>query len=798
MRLARRALPGVLAVSALITATMLLAQVRLQSPDANQSGPATPAPAIVKSIVIHSNSGRPSLHELVAKMAEYERTYLPYYIRSVETLRVAEGLTRQEKLRCPWSDGRKRESEMEYAQTGDRFWFRKETRRVDGVAKGRSEQYSDGKQFVAASFQNALAGHGGRVAGRRAGDLVTVNIEHDPRRIQRWVAATPLRGIFPLAVFSNGDLFSRIFAGKESQIQLAWDGEDARLTFKFGPGSIETRFVLWLSRAHDWHPVKLQRFLGPKAKEFFDEWVVTRFLGGSRWRVAEGTVRFRDFQDAERPQARILFSTDFRITVAEWGYQAIPPGDPFRTLFPEISNRMFEYQIPEGADVHDSRKPKSDQPQSGPTRAITVRVVEIAGKPVPGAVVRISARLDPRELDRVMTNQEGIALSPKAPEEGDLFVQANAAGYRPAGIVFGGEPKQMRVLLAPQTHGLAVDEKGRPLAKVWLPVARLSFRNDGLPYRRVRGDRDDDWGAADGRFVLKSPLTLRNAHQLVPLIGIDDAVERMAIAFVAPKDLAQPQRLVFKPVCHVHGGCLLAGMTDVKSLSISIGVEASNGETIASLSGRLQREPRGLRVDWDFLMPEGTYRVHSRPSSFHPGFDLPVTIPPGQKELNAGIKEIPASGLVALKGKPAPKLAVQWRGGEETRLEQLRGRVVVLDFWGTWCIPCVEEIPELMDIADRFRGRPVEWIAIHTPTRNGFGWLGRQLNDLKHRVWKNRELTFKTVIDQPVPDHEDSGETQIRYGVAEWPTVVVIDQEGKIVGPVEKEDLADTIAALLK
>jgi hypothetical protein len=92
---------------------------------------------------------------------------------------------------------------------------------------------------------------------------------------------------------------------------------------------------------------------------------------------------------------------------------------------------------------------------------------------------------------------------------------------------------------------------------------------------------------------------------------------------------------------------------------------------------------RGFLVDWDCRPPEGTYSVVSRPSSYHAGIRLPITVAPGQRELDTGIKNIPAAGLMALVGKPAPPLEGQWRPGQEATLERLRGRVVVLDFWGT-------------------------------------------------------------------------------------------------------------------
>lgn len=59
----------------------------------------------------------------------------------------------------------------------------------------------------------------------------------------------------------------------------------------------------------------------------------------------------------------------------------------------------------------------------------------------------------------------------------------------------------------------------------------------------------------------------------------------------------------------------------------------------------------------------------------------------------------------ALVGQAAPGFALPELQGGEVRLEDLRGQVVLINFWATWCEPCRTEIPELQKFADRYRGR---------------------------------------------------------------------------------------------
>src|SRR4030095_15566093 len=44
--------------------------------------------------------------------------------------------------------------------------------------------------------------------------------------------------------------------------------------------------------------------------------------------------------------------------------------------------------------------------------------------------------------------------------------------------------------------------------------------------------------------------------------------------------------------------------------------------------------------------------------------------------------------------------------------EQLQGKVVVLEFWATWCGPCVATIPHMNELADQFKGEPVQFVAL--------------------------------------------------------------------------------------
>jgi cytochrome c biogenesis protein CcmG, thiol:disulfide interchange protein DsbE len=63
-------------------------------------------------------------------------------------------------------------------------------------------------------------------------------------------------------------------------------------------------------------------------------------------------------------------------------------------------------------------------------------------------------------------------------------------------------------------------------------------------------------------------------------------------------------------------------------------------------------------------------------------------------------------------GEPAPDIVVQRLNGQPLAVSSLRGKVVLLDVWASWCVPCKQELPMLDAIAGRWKGRGVEVVAV--------------------------------------------------------------------------------------
>jgi thiol-disulfide isomerase/thioredoxin len=111
-------------------------------------------------------------------------------------------------------------------------------------------------------------------------------------------------------------------------------------------------------------------------------------------------------------------------------------------------------------------------------------------------------------------------------------------------------------------------------------------------------------------------------------------------------------------------------------------------------------------------------------------------------------------------------------------LAQLRGKVVVLDFWGFWCGPCLGAMPKLMEVHDAFKDKGVVIIAVHDNRIASVADLDERLVKIKERSWEGRDLPFATAID----GGPDRGATHAAYDIGSWPTTLVIDRDGTLLG----------------
>jgi len=133
------------------------------------------------------------------------------------------------------------------------------------------------------------------------------------------------------------------------------------------------------------------------------------------------------------------------------------------------------------------------------------------------------------------------------------------------------------------------------------------------------------------------------------------------------------------------------------------------------------------------------------------------------RTVGGALLALAAGAALAVPTGPAPDFTLRSMDGPNLRLQEQRGRVVMVNFWATWCGPCRQEMPQLNKLYEKYRS-------------SGFVLLGVNIDeDPRHAA----NVAAKLGVKFPVLLDSDKSVSK-RYDLAAMPSTVLIDRDGKV------------------
>jgi thiol-disulfide isomerase/thioredoxin len=197
-----------------------------------------------------------------------------------------------------------------------------------------------------------------------------------------------------------------------------------------------------------------------------------------------------------------------------------------------------------------------------------------------------------------------------------------------------------------------------------------------------------------------------------------------------------------------------------------------------SLDGRLE-----------FSLPPGEYVIQVYGPEGFGSNSLKFTVPENQSEYTLPDPiELPPTAFRDLIGKPAPELSgiVAWKGSP-TKLADQKGKFVLLHFWGYWCGQCVQEMPGLMELHEKFKDQDVAIVAVHLDLDgevDSIKAFDDKMAVYKKDLWNGKDIPFPVALIRGRTSEEKFvGRWSLAdtYGIQSYPKTILIDRESKVV-----------------
>jgi len=156
-------------------------------------------------------------------------------------------------------------------------------------------------------------------------------------------------------------------------------------------------------------------------------------------------------------------------------------------------------------------------------------------------------------------------------------------------------------------------------------------------------------------------------------------------------------------------------------------------------------------------------------------------------ELLAAVKEMADKKKIrdALVGVPFPDFDEKDIQGNALSISKYKGKVVLLDFWATWCPPCVREVPDIQKLYNKYHDQGFEVVGISLDEEK----------DALEKFVKQRKMPWPQIF----AGNRFENKLAVKYGIAFAPSTFLIGRDGKVINQVMgTEDLDQQIASALK
>lgn len=355
-------------------------------------------------------------------------------------------------------------------------------------------------------------------------------------------------------------------------------------------------------------------------------------------------------------------------------------------------------------------------------------------------------------------------------------------------------------------HLTVLDETGQPLEGADIaPYLELSMESD-TGHAVVRQSADHGPVRTDARGQADLPVSQLSGDPsgAAPQYWVyHEPSGRGGLFKIDPTNISSPLEVRVGPMCKVCGSVSSSRLAELgqalKGPWVHVNAPGGGAQLLCFV---------GTDGRFSFMLPPGDYNDFILFARNAYPVRRAVSIGADDRELQLEAIDLQASYLTELIGKPAPELqqVKAWKNSEPLMLSDLHGKVVLLDFWGYWCPPCVAQMPRLMSLHERYAEDGLVIIAVHDDSASSIEDLDQKLKETRESLWRGRDLAFPVALDgggrTMIPDRigrQTSGATTAAYGVDSWPTTVLINRDGVVVQAIDlaDEEAETQIASLL-